>query len=195
MENSLEKGKSMPIGTITNGFKKIAEGKWRKVSESHGMTKEEHEKKAQEHRTNMETSNKDNKGHIYHREMSFRDTHKELASKLDSKEYSDVDVVGKEKEEEFVQHGDSLIMTHGKDKFIIYPFGNQFILQINGENKMKGTLSTMKGATKDFIKNKDIDKSTINDIEKALVTLEIGYLARQVSEEQIKEARKTTKNG
>ena len=38
----LEKGKSMPIGTITNGFKKIAEGKWRKVS-SEGKTKEEHE--------------------------------------------------------------------------------------------------------------------------------------------------------
>lgn len=41
---TLEKGKKMPIGTITNGYKKVAEGKWQKVS-SYGLTKKEHENK------------------------------------------------------------------------------------------------------------------------------------------------------
>jgi len=41
----LEKGKSMPIGTISHGRKKIAEGKWVEVSKE-GKTKHEHEQAA-----------------------------------------------------------------------------------------------------------------------------------------------------
>lgn len=45
---NIEKGKKFPIGTISNGYKKIAEGKWKKVSE-HGLTKKEHQEKAELH--------------------------------------------------------------------------------------------------------------------------------------------------
>jgi hypothetical protein len=112
--SQIEKSKSMPIGTIHNGFKKIAEGKWRKVSESHKMTKEEHENKAQEHRLNMETANKENKGHIYHKEMSHRDTHKHIASKLDSKDYSDEEVgLGVHKKNDKLEHnGETIHVGH-----------------------------------------------------------------------------------
>lgn len=34
----LEKGKKMPIGTISNGYKKVAEDKWVSVSVSHSNT-------------------------------------------------------------------------------------------------------------------------------------------------------------
>ena len=72
--NNLIKGKSFPIGTIYNGFKKIAEGKWRKVSE-HGMTKEEHQIKSIRNNANR-----------------LGDEHSQIVSKLDSKDYSDEEI-------------------------------------------------------------------------------------------------------
>jgi hypothetical protein len=101
--NDIEKGKKATIGEIRiwNGKKvrKEASGKWVEVSESHGLSKKEHEDKAQEHRSNMEVSNKKGEGHIYHKEMSKRDEHKDIASKLSDKEYADEEVEGEKAEE------------------------------------------------------------------------------------------------
>ena len=89
------KGKSFPIGTIHNGFKKVAEGKWRKVSES-GMTKEEHRKEAD---IDEETDKKYYHGSEFGsnkrisselKESAKR--HREIASKLDDKHYSDEEI-------------------------------------------------------------------------------------------------------
>lgn len=94
-ESDIEKGKSFPIGTIHNGFKKVAEGKWRKVSES-GMTKEEHHKEAD---IDEETDKKYYHGSEFGsnkrisselKESTKR--HREIASKLDDKHYSDEEV-------------------------------------------------------------------------------------------------------
>jgi hypothetical protein len=90
-ESDIEKGKSFPIGTIHNGYKKVEEGKWRKVSE-HGKTKEEHEIDAKRELKNIDYYDKQAKFNLQkpHREM-FK-LHSEAASKLDDKEYSDEEV-------------------------------------------------------------------------------------------------------
>lgn len=85
--SQIQKSKSMPIGTIHNGFKKIAEGKWRKVSE-HGMTKEEHEDRSEQEKFSAVGGNY--KSIIEAKENSKK--HKDIASKLDSKDYSDEEV-------------------------------------------------------------------------------------------------------
>lgn len=206
MENSLEKGKSMPIGTITNGFKKIAEGKWRKVSE-HGKTKEEHIYESDKYGEKLNRDNllpEDSKK--YYLDESKR--HTKEALKLDSKEYSDVDVVGKEKEEDYSKEysrGDKIVV--GKLSMKVAGFTEDGRMKVQNNQGENFTLT--KDQTKKYVEadrnrsgkaasiddKSKVDKSTTNDIEKALVTLEIGYLAGQVSDEQIKEARKTAKNG
>jgi hypothetical protein len=100
IEDVLQKSKSMPIGTIHNGFKKIADGKWRKVSE-HGMTKEEHEKKVSEHRKRYETKNKNGEDdESTGKEIQLMKIHSRIAKEeLDSKDYSDEEVTGGEKKD------------------------------------------------------------------------------------------------
>jgi hypothetical protein len=72
----LEKGgKHGQIGEIRNGYKKIAEGKWQKVSKTHGWTKKEHQN---------EVKNK-----LYYGDKSGAFAHEKSASELDSKVYDD----------------------------------------------------------------------------------------------------------
>lgn len=78
-EVDLIKGKSLPIGAISNGYKKIAEGKWRKVSQQ-AMTKEEH----------LANSNP---------KIGGSHVHKKIADTLDDKEYTDDEVMKKPKKE------------------------------------------------------------------------------------------------
>lgn len=87
----IEKGnKSFPVGTIHNGFKKVAEGKWQKVSKM-GLTKEDHE-------TAMSNYNKkDDTGKVPDWAIRAIDKHGHERDKLDSKEYSDEDITGTEK--------------------------------------------------------------------------------------------------
>jgi len=93
---NIEKGKKLPIGTISNGYKKIAEGKWQKVSDNHNMTKFEHKNAAAVGRE------KD----AFGRQRGYNEDieeHEALASKLDDKEYDDdhVENSGKYKKEKF----------------------------------------------------------------------------------------------
>lgn len=87
-------GAKMPIGTTHNGYKKVAQGKWQKVS-NQGMTKKEHFNKNVEH----------NKAHIDHPNSTIAQWHKNEATKhyglknsLDDKDYSDDEVLGKKSE-------------------------------------------------------------------------------------------------
>lgn len=83
----LEKGRRFPIGTIHNGFKKVAEGKWRKVSE-YGMTKEEHQDKSEKMLRGKGLYNKER--------LKTHTQNEEMARNLDSKEYSDTEVMGED---------------------------------------------------------------------------------------------------
>ena len=102
VESDIIKGKSFPIGTVHNGFKKVSEGVWKKVS-SEGKTKEEHNKEADENfnsgRAEFKRTGKgdNSKKDRYYAEV---DKHLKHADKLDDKEYSDSDVHGKEEKKE-----------------------------------------------------------------------------------------------
>ena len=95
-QDDIIKGKSFPIGTVHNGFKKVKDGVWKKVSE-HGMTKEEHSEKASEitkERENLPWSSKDQNKRVEAKSRSMQldkesMKHSENSSKLDDKEYSD----------------------------------------------------------------------------------------------------------
>jgi len=84
VETDLEKGKSFPIGTVHNGYKKVAEGKWQKVSK-HGMTKKDHEEKAKHY---------DKVG----RHIEYGKYQREQASELNDKEYDDAHVMDSEED-------------------------------------------------------------------------------------------------
>lgn len=95
----IEKGKKVPIGTVKNGYKKIAEGKWQKVSE-HGLTKKEHQDKAAEHRKlssddHTKPNYKMSAEQQFHDKESFK--HGQISMKLNDKEYNDTDVEGGKK--------------------------------------------------------------------------------------------------
>lgn len=91
-EDNLEKGgKHGMIGEIRNGYKKIAEGKWKKVSE-HGMTKEEHNKEAKKY-SDLSFKNRGKDGNSKNNEKVK--LHVEAHNKLDDKDYTDEDVIGK----------------------------------------------------------------------------------------------------
>jgi hypothetical protein len=94
----IEKGKSFPIGTVHNGYKKVKEGVWKKVSE-HGMTKKEHESKASEARKKYESkvsSGEDDES--TNKEIKVMKIHSQIAKEeLDDKDYSDEEVTGGKK--------------------------------------------------------------------------------------------------
>ena len=110
---NIEKAKKFPVGTIHNGYKRIAEGKWKKVSK-HGLTKKEHKelsdklwKEADEHDEeaaqhakggetssgNFEAMGKHEKQASEKRNQSIK--HEIVEKKLDDKEYDDAHVFGK----------------------------------------------------------------------------------------------------
>lgn len=94
-EDYFEKGKKSPIGTVTNGYKKIAEGKWQKVSER-GMTKKEHLDESLKIGKQVDSAKSVNERRRISERIS-RDiiTHNKIARELDDKEYDDDHVEGK----------------------------------------------------------------------------------------------------
>lgn len=71
----LEKGKKSPVGTVSNGYKKIADGKWQKVTE-HGLTHSETKERMKKPITKQEG-----------------DSHVAALKKIDDKEYDDAHVM------------------------------------------------------------------------------------------------------
>lgn len=84
-EDNIEKGNKAVVGEIrtwgNKKYKKQPNGKWVEVSESHGMTKEEHQKKSD--------AQLKGKGLINRERLNIHIMHGEAASKLSDKEYSD----------------------------------------------------------------------------------------------------------
>ena len=93
-----EKGERMPIGTISNGYKKVAEGKWQKVSK-YGMTKKEHEEKAKWN-SEQAQGHKHSKSDAHKGKFEDFDEdakkHSKAAKELDDNIYSDEDVFSPE---------------------------------------------------------------------------------------------------
>ena len=73
-------------GIIHNGFKKVGDGVWKKVSKDYNMTKE-HETASKE----LSERNNPNKAQS---DIDYRDSqeHEYQSDKLDNKDYSDKDV-------------------------------------------------------------------------------------------------------
>lgn len=96
-DDLIEKGGAkMPIGTISNGYKKVAEGKWQKVSK-HGMTKKEHNDKASEANKKLlglKGKENANEAQLMSERVSLQS---EYAENLDDKDYSDEEVLGEKK--------------------------------------------------------------------------------------------------
>lgn len=104
-----------PVGSTHehNGkkYKKQANGKWLEVSESHGLTKKEHEFKESSHRTMKEKVQHWGKAHEENEEKK----HQEAAPKLSDKEYTDEEVMGGEKKytnKDLEGYGDYKIQDH-----------------------------------------------------------------------------------
>jgi glutathione peroxidase-family protein len=92
----IEKSGKANIGDIHiwNGkkFKKQVNGKWVEVSESHGMTKKEHEFQSDVKKEAASLAAKDKKYFIRDTKLESGKLHSEQASKLSDKEYSDEEV-------------------------------------------------------------------------------------------------------
>ena len=103
-------GQKMPIGTIHNGYKKVADGKWQKVSEHKNtltsnndtiyLTKKDNEKQLEYHTNKLNKVYSSNRS--YMEQMHDEHYHKEQVSyyiqsmkNLDDKDYSDDEVLGK----------------------------------------------------------------------------------------------------
>lgn len=135
--SEIKKSKSYPIGTIHNGFKKIAEGKWRKVSE-HGMTQREHKDTAYKHEDaavrTKPISDKGEDDRVYAEEYKAK-KHKELASKLDSKDYSDEEVGISKDSKEPTDKKEEEIKIKNIGISGLKEGGYQITGEINGEKK------------------------------------------------------------
>ncbi len=86
--------KSLPIGTIHDGYKKISDGVWKKVSE-HNMTHAEHNDKSV-------TSGRQSIKYASHSKMKEKkladsNFHREQADKIDDKDYSENHVLTEKK--------------------------------------------------------------------------------------------------
>jgi hypothetical protein len=149
MDSEIEKGKSFPVGTVHNGFKKVGEGKWQKVSE-HGLTKDEH--KNEYLATQKSTPKKDQiaivEGRVTEKnlDMTYEEIqrkakernqkeslHREAYNKLDNQEYSDADVLGTEKKEDFSISLDK----SGRPEFEEYTRPNYVEITLSGGKKIK----------------------------------------------------------
>lgn len=87
--DNLEKGKALPIGTVHNGYKKVGDNSWKKVS-SMGMTKKEHDEKLDKIGNQPKKSGDAEKG--IQKEYN---KHAKAYRETDDRDYSDADVEGK----------------------------------------------------------------------------------------------------
>jgi hypothetical protein len=133
-DDDIEKGKSFPIGTVHNGFKKIKEGVWKKVSEGQHRTKKEHLKivdSLKEEAKNPQGS--EIKYNAKHPSWEEARKHYDIADKLDDKDYSDADVMGGEKEDK-ISRGEAKIAA--KDQGVII-MNNKFYSRSGNEMEPK----------------------------------------------------------
>lgn len=105
-ENSLEKGgKHGMIGEIRNGYKKVAEGKWQKVS-SEGRTKSEHREFETNFKNESAKNIKEGKQQLADKYQDKSSYHGRIADELDDKEYDDTHVFGASGEDSLEKGGE-----------------------------------------------------------------------------------------
>lgn len=121
--DDIKKSKSFPVGTIHNGFKKVGEGKWMKVT-SQGKTRQELKEEIINRKNNPEGA-----------ALLKRITRKREAEfqSLDDKEYSDEDVHGSEKKDAFSVSLDK----SGRPEFGEYTRPNYVEITLSGGKKIK----------------------------------------------------------
>ena len=92
--DSFEKGrKSLPIGTINNGYKKVSEGVWKKVSE-HGLTKKEHsDRQNKSLKVFREEGYTAHSGGMAKHLLESATKDRDLSESLDDKDYSEEHVL------------------------------------------------------------------------------------------------------
>jgi hypothetical protein len=102
--------RKVPIGTISNDYKKIKEGVWKKVSK-HGMTKDEHNNEL------VAAKKRGDRPHADKEHSKNWDKHIEARNSLDDKDYTDTDVSGgaskKAPHESLSDDAKSLVFHHG----------------------------------------------------------------------------------
>lgn len=153
----LEKGKKLPIGTITNGYKKVSEGKWQKVS-SHGLTKKEHNDKANESNKKLlglKGKENANEAQLMAERASLQSKY---ANELDDKEYDDTHV---ENSGKLKKGKDADQLEKGKIKDALYYSELKIVFSKTGK-EIKEKLATIKAK----------ENSKLIDIEAKLSNLE-----------------------
>lgn len=133
----LQKGAKVPVGTISDGYKKVAEGKWQKVSE-HGMTKKEHTEAAERNQNKATSAGKregeDHDDSVVHYQNNAK-MHQSKSKDLDDKEYGDAEVMGTETK---FERGDEIVVGKFKMDVVGYEGGKLKVMNKQGE---KFTLS------------------------------------------------------
>lgn len=139
-------------------YKKQYNGKWVEVSE-HGMTKKEHKnllislnKDKQEYRKKQ--LNSISASRSLDSTIGKINDHKNAASKLSDKEYDEEELGGQEESKinwSKNADGDYESTVNGK-KFLIYKGTSGFILNVDGKNKIKGSLAVCKAGASDIVK-------------------------------------------
>jgi hypothetical protein len=181
IENVLQKSKSMPIGTIHNGFKKIAEGKWRKVSESHKMTKEEHLDRANSHVDTMSYAQKNNDDARLRSAEKLSETHSKEASKLDSKDYSDEEVTGGEKKNFSTKEFDT--KKEAEKRMSLMNSNSEYSdLKINKTSNNKYTISFKKSQPESTLSKSEQTEAQKAKVKKVVEEFNKGILKSSTGE-------------
>lgn len=157
-DDLIEKGGAkMPIGTISNGYKKVAEGKWQKVSK-HGMTHAEHREKMNQHNqmgAGKALNKKMENDKLRH--MKEASKHKIAKEDLDEKDYSDEEVLGKKSSHYASEEDEKSSKEWLEDYFNETSAGNDFDI-----SQAKFSLDAF---SKHFHIDKDLAKTIIYNLE------------------------------
>lgn len=172
---NIEKGKKFPIGTISNGYKKIAEGKWQKVSE-YGMTKNEHERKYIAHEKMSQDEGQSDI--VRNRLANEAKKHKKALDSLDDKEYSDTDVIGKKENKQADDKDDEkegLKENENYDKFMANKKKVKDVIDERGNYK-EGTTDIDKDGKLTLKKGNEFTSiPSFDDMQKSHITNMFGY--------------------
>lgn len=155
------------------------------------FTHQDHKDAAQIHRDKMADNNKNkDEGHLYHRNMGLRDAHEDLAKQKKEKEEIKHKVIGHTKSGKPVYEDkhprDYHDFTVGEHKEASDIHDKKGDAHLTTQHKVQA--SHKEDQEKERL-SEDVNKSLPIDIEKALLTLEIGYLKGKVDRETLEKAR------
>lgn len=203
-EESIEKAQKANIGDIHiwdgKRYKKIANGKWVEVSESHGMSSKEHGIMAQDLKERSDKTT--NRGISTKESIKYNDeanSHANIAGKLSDKEYTDEELDGKVK----VSLPDFSNMTEGElNEYSMHPekAGSMLArIEQNKRNKENGLEvrwekdkidSNQLKQEKEHFGISDIKKSVFDEIQEN-IEKSLNSISTKVSEEILNDIEKS----